>query len=68
MLAVSLAVCPAVLIGIAIYSQAWKWTTKDPDDLIAPAWGLILGAGLVALGPLCYLLSRLLAGKTPRLG
>jgi amino acid transporter len=57
--AVLLGVFPAVLIGLAICNQAGKWT-KDNDDMIAPAYALLLGAALMALGPIVYMVSRLL--------
>src|SRR5262249_52979294 len=46
-----LAIGPAVLIGLGIYDQAKQWE-KDSDDWIAPGWALLLGAGVIALGPL----------------
>ncbi len=61
--AVLLGVFPALLIGLAIVDQAGKWTTSDPDDMIAPAPALLLGAGLVILGPILYFASRFLASR-----
>jgi amino acid transporter len=63
LVAMLLALFPTLLIGLAIFDQAAKWTTEDPDDLIAPAAALLLGAGLAALGPICYVASRLLSPK-----
>jgi hypothetical protein len=48
---------PALLIGLAIFDQAGRWQ-KEEDDLLAPAWAVLLGAGLVALGPAVYLARR----------
>jgi len=53
-----LALFPALLIGLAIFDQATKWTTDDPNDMIAPAPALLLGAALATLGPVCYVASR----------
>jgi amino acid transporter len=62
--AVLLPLFPALLIGLAIFDQAGKWATDDPDDLIAPAAAVLLGAGMVALGPVCYAASWLLTAKS----
>jgi amino acid transporter len=63
--AMLLAVFPALLIGLAIFDQAGKWATDEPDDLLAPATALLLGAGLAALGPVCYVASRWLNPRVP---
>jgi amino acid transporter len=57
-----LGVFPALLIGLAIYDQAGKWTPEE-DDPIAPRWALLLGAVLAALGPAVYFAYRLLARR-----
>jgi amino acid transporter len=59
-MAMVLPLFPAVLIGLAMFDQATKWTTDDQDDLLAPAVALLLGAALAALGPVSYAVSRLL--------
>ncbi len=51
--AVLLGVLPALLIGLAIFDQAGKWES-DEIGAIAPAPALLLGVGLVALGPIVY--------------
>jgi amino acid transporter len=57
--AISLAIGPAILIGLAIFSQANIWKIEDlEEDMIAPAWGLILAAALAALGPVVYYAAR----------
>jgi len=48
-----LGLLPAMLIGLAIVHEAGRWA-KDEDDMIAPAWALLLGAGLTILGPVVY--------------
>jgi amino acid transporter len=55
--AVLLGVFPALLIGLAVVNQAGQWD-RDPDEMIAPAWALLLGAALAALGPVLYLAAR----------
>jgi amino acid transporter len=55
-----LGIFPALLIGLAMYDQAQRWTPEEGDP-IAPAGALLLGAGLTALGPVVYLAARLLA-------
>jgi amino acid transporter len=60
--AVLLGLFPAVLIGLAIHDQAGNWT-REEGDFLAPAEALLLGAGLVALGPVVYCAGRLLAWK-----
>jgi amino acid transporter len=57
-----LGLLPAILLGLAIYDQAGKWT-KEEGDWIAPAGALVLGAGLTALGPIVYLAARLAQRK-----
>jgi amino acid transporter len=66
--AVSLGLGPALLIAVAIYAQGIKWAPEG-DDPIAPAWALVLGACLAALGPVLYFVSRGLRrrAKEPRL-
>jgi amino acid transporter len=54
--AISIGFGPALLIGLAIYAQGSQWTPEG-DDPIAPAWALILGAFLAALGPVVYFVS-----------
>jgi amino acid transporter len=49
---------PALLIGVAIYAQAGKWRPEG-DDPFTPAFALLLGALLVALGPVVYFANRL---------
>jgi amino acid transporter len=61
--AVLLGVFPAFLIGLAIYNQAGKWTAEE-DDMIAPAYALLLGAALTVLGPVIYWVSRLRPQKS----
>jgi amino acid transporter len=56
--AVLLGVLPALLIGLAIFDQGRKWEPESKEDLLAPAWALLLGAGLAALGPVVYFLAR----------
>jgi amino acid transporter len=63
LVAVLLGLFPALLIGLAIFDQAAKWEKDDPKDMSAPAGALLLGAGLAALGPICYVASRLLTAK-----
>ncbi len=53
---------PTLLIGLAIYDKASKWTPEE-DDLLAPAAALLLGAALAVLGPVCYVASRWLTAK-----
>jgi amino acid transporter len=53
---------PALLIGLAIYDQAGKWDV-EADDWISPGGALVLGAGLIAFGPVVYFVARLLARK-----
>jgi amino acid transporter len=55
---------PALLIGLAIFDQAGKWTKADPKDMIAPAGALLLAAALAALGPVVFLASRMLAPRS----
>jgi amino acid transporter len=62
MVACLLGLLPALLIGLAIYDRAGKWN-GDEDDLIAPAWDLLLAAGLAILGPLVYFAGRALLRK-----
>jgi amino acid transporter len=52
-----LALGPALLIGLAIYDQGSKWLPEG-DDPLSPRTALLLGAGLAALGPVVYFLSR----------
>jgi amino acid transporter len=63
--AVLLGVGPAILIGFAIYDQSGKWEPVEEDEPLAPAWGLILGAILVALGPVIYYVSRSMRHVAP---
>ncbi len=62
--AVLLGVLPALLIGLAIFDQSGKWDVEEGEPL-APGWALVLGAALVALGPVVYGVVRLVRG--PRL-
>jgi len=58
-----LGLLPALLISLAIFDQAAKWK-KDAGDWIAPAWALLLGAAIIAFGPLVYARARLTARKS----
>jgi amino acid transporter len=60
---IAIGIFPALLIGLAVFDQAGKWEKEEVDDLIAPAWALLLGTALAILGPLCYYLSRWLNPK-----
>jgi amino acid transporter len=48
---------PALLIGLAVWNQAGKWE-PDEGDPFAPAFALLLGAVVAALGPAVYLAAR----------
>jgi amino acid transporter len=60
-----LGLCPALLLGMAIFDQAGKWTPEE-GDWIAPAWALLLGAAVTALGPVVYFLKRIAATRSRR--
>jgi amino acid transporter len=55
---------PALLIGAAVVSEACKWEPEEGDP-IAPAYAVLLGAALAALGPAVYLLARRLWRPLP---
>jgi amino acid transporter len=55
-IALLLGLGPTLLIGLAIYNQAGKWVPEG-DDPIAPAFALLLGTFLAALGPVIYFVS-----------
>jgi amino acid transporter len=59
-----LGLCPAILIGLAVYHEAGQWTPEE-GDFIAPAEALLLGAALAAAGPIVYLAARLLPPQPP---
>ncbi len=57
--AVLLGLGPALLIGVAIYDQGTQWEVAEgDDDPIAPAYALMLGMALAALGPVVYWASQ----------
>jgi amino acid transporter len=56
-----LGLLPALLIGLAVFDQASDWQRPD-DELLAPGWAVVLGAGLAALGPVVYFARRRLQG------
>jgi amino acid transporter len=55
--AASLAVAPAMLIGLAIFDQSRKWDA-DESGVFAPGPALLLGAGLALLGPVLYVICK----------
>jgi amino acid transporter len=55
---------PALLIGLAIYDQAGKWQAEE-GDMLSPGAAVLLGAALVALGPVCYVAARVLRRQGP---
>jgi amino acid transporter len=57
-----LGLLPALLIALAIFDQAAKWKLEK-GEWIAPARALLLGAALIALGPLVFYGARLIARK-----
>jgi amino acid transporter len=48
---------PALLIGAAVVSEACDWT-PDEGESIAPAYAVLVGAAVAALGPAVYFLAR----------
>jgi amino acid transporter len=52
-----LGLCPALLIGLAVYHEAGRWEVEE-GDAFSPGVALLLGAGLAALGPVLYLVGR----------
>jgi amino acid transporter len=61
-----LGIFPAVLIGLGVYDQAQQWK-QDEDEWIAPARALLLGAGVIMLGPVVYFGSRVLGRRQSKL-
>jgi len=59
-----LGVFPALVLALAIFGQAAKWVPEDKSDPIPQEWALMLGAGLVALGPVVYLVGQRLMRRT----
>jgi amino acid transporter len=56
--AIGLMVFPTLLVGWAIFDQAGKWAA-DEAGALAPASALLLGAGIVVLGPVLYCVRKL---------
>lgn len=63
--ALGLALGPAALIALAVWDQGRRWVPEEGDRL-APAAALLLGAGLVASGPMVYAVSRRWRGNVTR--